>query len=85
MADQPSTRRWPYVLLTLAAVAGASIGFSGYAMAGSFGSAAPEHAAHWERVAYGYLALWLVSLLVLVASIGVLWRRSRRGRGGAEG
>jgi hypothetical protein len=84
MSDPPSNRRgWPYVLLALAATAGAITGFSGYLMAGSASSAttlpAPAgHVAHWQRVAYGYLALWLGSLLVLAASVGVLWRRRTR-------
>ena len=86
MSNPPLRRRWPYVLLALAATAGALFGFSGYMMAGSASAATtwpppPGHVAHWQRVAYGYLALWLGSLLALVASAVVLWSRRSRDEG----
>lgn len=79
----PKRARWPYVLLALAAVAGAITGFLGFVMAGSMGSATtwpapPGHTERWQMIAYGYLALWLGSLLGLVAAAVGLWRRRAR-------
>jgi hypothetical protein len=51
--------------------------FSGIIMAGSFGVADPERLNHWQHVAYVYMAMLSATVLSLVISMALLWRKSR--------
>lgn len=78
-----SPRRWPYVLLAVSGLSGLAFGLLGYLMAGSFSLATtwpppPGHEAYWHQVAYSYVALCSVSLIVLIVAVIVLWRRRTR-------
>jgi hypothetical protein len=82
-ATPQSPRRWPLVLLALAALFGAVFGLLGQFMAGSMSVATSwpppaGHEAHWQRVGLMYQTILGVSSAVLLASLILLWRQRRR-------
>jgi len=74
-------RRWPFVLLVIAATGAGAISLAGVIMAGMFTVSNPEQLTHWRHVAYIYLVLLGLAVVLFVVAGTVLWkRRAKRGR-----
>jgi len=78
-----SARRWPLVAVAATALVGMVLGLLGLFMAGSMSVATSwpppaGYEAHWQRVLLVYLAVFGSSFVLLLASLALLWRQSRR-------
>jgi len=71
-------RRWPFVVLAVVAVAGVYVSYAGRVMAGMFTMSNLAQLAHWRRVAYIYLSLLGLAVVLLVFAGVALWRRRAR-------
>jgi hypothetical protein len=73
------SRRWVPLAILFLALGVLLFAVSGYAMAGSFTVSNPERLEHWQRVAYGYLALICLALAGTLGALLALVRQWRRG------
>jgi MFS family permease len=74
-------RRWIFVLLAIAATGGGAVSLAGLIMAGMFTVSNPDQLTHWRHVAYIYLVLFGLAVVLFVVAGTALWkRRATRGR-----
>ena len=78
MSAAPARRLWPYALLLVLGLGGLLFGLAGVAMAASLAGSTPESLAHWRRVAIAYEVLMALSVVTMLLSSIMLWRRSMR-------
>jgi len=81
IGQEPRRLRWPYALLAIVAAGGGAFSAAGVVMAGMFTVSNREQLTHWRHVAYIYLGLLGLSVVLLVVSGVALWRcRGARGQ-----